>query len=165
MHSGFQACGHAVPSRQPYGISNVTDPALPQPLTSGAAIAQRLTVTMAASSLPKILSPALLSYLQGHPQLPSSTWYFITGVTLSVINRPDEIPTVFSYALEKGGEGAPTKPSHDEQLQIARRMREALVKTAPIGGLPKVQLFGSENGTHFNTVWSRPSTHCCLSKT
>lgn len=93
---------------------------------------------MASSSLPKVLSPALLSYLQSHPHLPSSTWYFIAGVTLSVINRPDEIPTVFKYALDKGGGRIPTKPSHDEQLKIARQMREALVKTAPIGGLPKV---------------------------
>ncbi|KAL8791545.1 MAG: hypothetical protein Q9195_005873 [Heterodermia aff. obscurata] len=92
---------------------------------------------MAASSLPKILSPALLSYFQSHPYLPSCSWYFIASVTLSVLNRPDEIPAVFKYALEKGGRNAPAKPSHDEQLKIARQIREALVKTAPIGGLPK----------------------------
>ena len=93
---------------------------------------------MTVAFLPRIISPTLLSYLQGHPLLPGHTWYFIAGVTLSVINRPDEIPTVFKYALEKGGGSTPTKPSHDEQLKIARRMREALIKAAPIGGLPKV---------------------------
>ena len=76
--------------------------------------------------------------IEGHPHLPSCSWYFIASVTLSVLNRPDEIPAVFKYALEKGGQKVSTKPSHDEQLKIARQMREALVKTAPIGGLPKV---------------------------
>ena len=94
---------------------------------------------MASSSLPnKILSPTLLSYFQSHPRLPSGSWYFIASVTLSVLNRPDEIPAVFRYALEKGGQKASIKPSHAEQLKIARQIREALVKTAPIGGLPKV---------------------------
>lgn len=55
-----------------------------------------------------------------------------------MINRPDEIPAIFKYALEKGGGRTGAKPSHDEQLKIARQMREALVKTAPIAGLPKV---------------------------
>jgi len=93
---------------------------------------------MAPSSLPQILSPALLSFLRGHPSLPAHSWYFIAGVTLSVINRPDEIPIVFQHALEKGGGKEDTKPEHVEQLMIARKMREGLVKSAAIGGLPKV---------------------------
>ena len=60
------------------------------------------------------------------------------SIALSVINRPDEIPAVFTYALETGGGRTGAKSSHDEQLKIARKMREALVKTAPIAGLPKV---------------------------
>lgn len=94
---------------------------------------------MAPSSLPRILSPALLSYLRGHPQLPSQSWYFIAGVTLSILNRPDEISLVFQHALEKGSGIEETKPEHAEQLSIARRMREGLVKSAAIGGLPKVR--------------------------
>ena len=76
--------------------------------------------------------------IEGHPHLPSCSWYFIASVTLSVLNRPDEIPVVFKYALEKGGQKASTKPSHDAQHKSARQIREAWVKTAPIGGLPKV---------------------------
>ena len=40
--------------------------------------------------------------------------------------------------MEKGAGNYDKKPEHDEQLEIARKMREALVKAAPIGGLPKV---------------------------
>lgn len=93
---------------------------------------------MAPPSLPRIVSPALLSFLRGHPSLPAHSWYFIAGVTLSVINRPDEIPIVFQHALEKGGGQEGKKPDHAEQLMIARKMREGLVKAAAIGGLPKV---------------------------
>ncbi len=97
-----------------------------------------LLQVMSPVSLPAVVTPALLSSIRGHPQLPLHSWYFIAGVTLSVLNRPDEIPKVFQYALEKGVGHIDTKPQHEEQLQIARKMREALVKAAPIGGLPKV---------------------------
>ena len=93
---------------------------------------------MALPSPPRILSLALLSFLRGHPSLPPHSWYFIAGVTLSVINRPDEIPIIFQHALVKGGGREGTKPDHAEQLTIARKMREGLVKSAVIGGLPKV---------------------------
>ena len=88
-------------------------------------------------NLPAIVTPALLSSIRSHPQLPHHSWYFIAGVTLSVLNRPDEIANVFTCALKTGPGKSSIKPEHDEQLRIARRMREALVKAAPIGGLPK----------------------------
>ena len=88
--------------------------------------------------LPAIVTPALLSSIRGQPHLPHHSWYFIAGVTLSVLNRPDEIANVFQCALETGAGKAVARPEQEEQLQIARKMREALVKAAPIGGLPKV---------------------------
>lgn len=89
----------------------------------------------------EIISPALLSFIHGHPHLPLHSWYFVAGVTLSVLNRADEIILVFKHAIEGGGHSTPTvtRPGHGEQLMIARRMREALLKAAPIGGLPKVR--------------------------
>lgn len=98
------------------------------------------TTQMAAHTLPRIISPALLSFIHGHPKLPLHSWYFIAGVTLSVLNRPDEISSVFKYAIEKGGDRMEASPGHDEKMKIARKMREALVKAAPIGGLPKVSI-------------------------
>jgi hypothetical protein len=88
--------------------------------------------------LPPLITPALLAAIRSQPHLPSHAWYFVTGVTLSILNRPDEIPRVFSHALEKGPARSDAVPGHDEQLVIARKLREALVKAAAIGGLPKV---------------------------
>jgi hypothetical protein len=91
-----------------------------------------------AVMLPSIITPSLLHSLRTYPQLPSNTWYFITGVTLSILNRPDEIPKVFQHAIDKAPLPSGKMSKHDEQLLIARRLREALVKAAAIGGLPKV---------------------------
>ena len=107
-------------------------------------------------SIPSIVSPALLSSIRAHPHLPSHTWYFITGATLSALNRPDEIPAVFKYALEKQSGPAEKASEPEEDLTIARKMREALVKTAAIVGLPKVSQvirpyggdFASERNSH-----------------
>ncbi|KAL8929591.1 MAG: hypothetical protein Q9172_000387 [Xanthocarpia lactea] len=73
----------------------------------------------------------LLSSIRLTPHLPPHSWYLIAGVTLSTLNKPDEVRHVFQYAIEKDGGSAQT------QINIARRMREALVKAAAIGGLPK----------------------------
>lgn len=92
-------------------------------------------------SLPPIATPSLLASIRARTFLPPNVWYFVAGVTLSVLNRPDEIPRVFQYAIEKDGipkeNGENGETKHDQQLRVARRLREALVKAAPIGGLPK----------------------------
>lgn len=86
-----------------------------------------------------LLTPAILSSLRSTPRLPHHTWYYITGATLSALNRPEEIPSVLSYALKNGvGPEDETPPAEKEQLKIARRMREGLVKSAAVIGLPKV---------------------------
>ncbi|KAF2142033.1 uncharacterized protein K452DRAFT_287230 [Aplosporella prunicola CBS 121167] len=112
-------------------------------------------------NLPTILTPALVHSIRSQPHLPRHVWYYVTGVTLSALNRPDEVPKVLAYALENGAE-APTTTSaptptaaperHErsattttaavaedaaEQLRIARRMREGLVKSAAVLGVPK----------------------------
>lgn len=56
---------------------------------------------------------------------------------MSTLNRPDQIPHIFKNAIEKGVGPSEYTPSQSEQLQIARRTREALVKSAAIIGLPK----------------------------
>ena len=85
-----------------------------------------------------IITPALLSSIRSHPHLPAQTWYFVAGATLSSLNLPHEIPRVLKYVLERGGGSTDVRPGYAEQLEIARKMREALIKTAPICGLPKV---------------------------
>ena len=102
------------------------------------------------TSLPKIITPTLLSYLRSHPSLPPQSWYYISAVALSAINRPDEIGAVFRDAVDRiGGErignngsreedGTVRKREREEQMKVARRMREALIKGGVVCGLPKV---------------------------
>jgi hypothetical protein len=92
------------------------------------------------SPLPSIITPALLSSIRKHPNLPHHTWYFITATTLSILNRPDELPILYKYVLEHGPGNADSRPTHDEQLRASRRIREAIIKSAAIGGLPKAIL-------------------------
>jgi hypothetical protein len=94
---------------------------------------------------------SLLNSIRSHPYLPHHTWYLLAGVTYSSLNRADRIPLVFQHALETGpGTGSNSasaamqttdaaKVSLNEQRAMARRMREALIKGAVIGGLPKVR--------------------------
>lgn len=85
-----------------------------------------------------IITPSLLTSIRRHPNLPRNTWYFVAATALSILNRPDEIHKVYKHAIENGPSHIDIVPSLDEQLRITRRMREALVKAAAIGGLPKV---------------------------
>ncbi|KAF4982018.1 hypothetical protein FZEAL_2268 [Fusarium zealandicum] len=90
---------------------------------------------MAAAS--PILTPALLAAIRQQSNLPRNTWYFITATTLSALNRPDELPTVFKHALEGDIDVAEAVPGREEQLNISRRLREALIKASAVGGMPK----------------------------
>jgi len=89
------------------------------------------------SPRPQIVTPALLAAIRKYPKLPQHTWYLITATTLSVLNRPDEIPFVYRYALDHDAGAFDSTHVHEEKLKISRRMREALIKAAATGGLPK----------------------------
>lgn len=89
------------------------------------------------NALPAIVTPTLLTCIRRHPNLPRHTWYFIAATTLSILNRPDEIPKVYNHALDIGDDRVDPVPGQDERLRISRRIREALIKAAAIGGLPK----------------------------
>ena len=59
-------------------------------------------------------------------------------MTLSALNRPDEIPKVFNHAIANGVGSGDSTLEHEEELTIARKTREGLIKSAPICGLPRV---------------------------
>lgn len=80
----------------------------------------------------RIASPEFLSILASAKDLPPDVWYLITAVTLSSLNRPEEITDALRLAI--------SGKTHQEQTCIARRIREALIKSAPVVGLPKVRL-------------------------
>lgn len=75
------------------------------------------------------LTPARLAKLAATPGL-SNSWYFVAAATFSVCNQPEEIPRIFDYMMER-------TPTHQAQLEVAQKMREALLKGAALGGLPK----------------------------
>ncbi|KAL7273575.1 hypothetical protein RUND412_003552 [Rhizina undulata] len=105
--------------------------------------------------LPPLATPVLLRSLHANPALPKNTWYFLASVTLSILNRPDDVGRTWSYALENCARrdsasaefvrwelerGLKFKRDYEEEetaLRISFRMREALLKSAVVGGLPK----------------------------
>lgn len=88
------------------------------------------------------LTPRLLDTLRSQIGMPGDMWYAVVATTLCVLNRPEEIQAVYRHAVAAdAGAGAGTAGAvadHARQLRIARRLREALLKTSAIGGLPKV---------------------------
>ena len=122
-----------------------------------------------APALPTVCTPSLLRSLRRHPGLPRDAWYLVAGVTLSGLNRPDELGQVFAHALEHGpggprsasterGRTGPPPPA--EQLRIARKFREALVRTVAIQGLPKAinALLALKRATPESLLDSSPGT-------
>lgn len=107
-----------------------------------------IKATMATSHA-EVITPELLDSLRSHPDLPDDAWYLVVVTALCVLNRPEGIPMVYTHAVDtrasSGSSGHGTTINgaevvdEREQLRIARRMREALLKTSAIGGLPKVR--------------------------
>ena len=82
-----------------------------------------------------VITPHLLRSIRANRQLPPATWYIISGVALSILNRPEELPLVLRHAIEACSQNPEQRQA---ELLVARRMREALIKSSAIGGLPKV---------------------------
>ncbi|QLQ79018.1 hypothetical protein HG537_0B03650 [Torulaspora globosa] len=106
----------------------------------------------------------LVSLAQFHPKL-KNIWYLIAAVTFSVCNQPQEIRKLYHYALlfNSDGEKNDVRTVADRtidllrneqvavrnlidelypqpsalQRQLTERFREALMKSGPLGGLPK----------------------------
>ncbi|EAQ86051.1 hypothetical protein CHGG_07304 [Chaetomium globosum CBS 148.51] len=63
----------------------------------------------------------------------------LSSTTLAQLNRPDEISKVYQYALRHGpDDGTPSQD--DDKIRVSRRIREALIKAAAVGGVPRVVL-------------------------
>lgn len=91
------------------------------------------------SPISSAITPTLLSTLQNHPSLPRHSWYLVAASALTVLNRPDEVARIYASAIENVvASSVDIKPGTGEQLDISRRIREALIKTSAIGGIPKV---------------------------
>ncbi|CCK69876.1 Pxp2p KNAG_0D01240 [Huiozyma naganishii CBS 8797] len=109
-------------------------------------------------------SQRLLQLYQFHPKL-KDLWYLIAASTFSACNQPQEIPKLYHYAMLLSNGNAnkyrvtvaykttellsqePTKRSEmieqiyrhpsEEQRSVTKKLREAMLKSAPLAGLPK----------------------------
>ncbi|KAH8587158.1 hypothetical protein B0O99DRAFT_642543 [Bisporella sp. PMI_857] len=77
----------------------------------------------------ELITPAFLTCIKNYPELPGDSWYFITAAALCALNRPETVADLLQHVLS-----GDTK----EDLRVIRRLREALIKVAPVTGLPKV---------------------------
>ncbi len=93
---------------------------------------------MEPSSLPTILTSDLINSIREHPILAPHTWYIIAATILTVLNRPAEVSRIYEHAITFGSGSTVSGTEHEEQLTILRRMREALIKTSAVVGVPKV---------------------------
>lgn len=104
-----------------------------------------------------VVTPDLLDTLRSQPDLPEDIWYLVVAASLVLLNRPDEIQTVYNHAIGPGHgavglqNGGAALTDDQEQLRIARRLREALLKTSAIGGLPKVSQPASQQTSRAQT--------------
>jgi hypothetical protein len=90
---------------------------------------------------PPVVTSSLLNTIRSVPHLPPTSWYTCAATALSTLNRPDQIPPLFTAAI--------SNQQPDTQLTIARRTREALIKSSAIIGLPKTinALFSLKSAT------------------
>ena len=93
---------------------------------------------MKPSNFPPILTADLMNSIREHPTLAPHTWYIIAATTLTTLNRPDEVARIYEHAITFGSKSTVSGTEHEEQLTILRRMREALIKTSAVVGVPKV---------------------------
>lgn len=104
-----------------------------------------------SGNLTNPITPRLLETMRSQPGMPSDMWYAVVATTLCVLNRPQEIQAVYRHAVaaadHPGAGTAGAVADHARELKIARRLREALLKTSAIGGLPKVSKQASKQAT------------------
>ena len=82
------------------------------------------------------LTESYVRSLNHDPKLPRDSWYFVAAVAFAALNRPDVIPDLLKVAIEKR-----ERNSDGEGITVVRRLREALLKSAAVIGLPKVRSF------------------------
>lgn len=70
----------------------------------------------------------------------SNPWYLVAAVTFSASNNPKDVVSVFKYALAdlKSVQKSNDDGSIKEQLQLARRIREAILQSGLLSGMPRV---------------------------
>ena len=70
-------------------------------------------------------------------------WYIISAVAFGASNRPEAVPVIFQHVLKdlkeaQAEQQKSAEAAHQEQLLLARRMREAILKSGLLGGYSRV---------------------------
>ncbi|CEJ92496.1 hypothetical protein VHEMI08147 [[Torrubiella] hemipterigena] len=78
-----------------------------------------------------IVTSDLIVKIENTPDLPPDTWYLICAAVLCALNEPTEVAALLKHLIHDA-EGDLT-----EQKRLATRYREALIKIAPLSGMPK----------------------------
>lgn len=91
---------------------------------------------------------ALLPYPDDAPTSRETSspymWIFIVAVAFSSANVPEAVPEVFKYAVEEVSQvlrvrfGLPEDEIREHQLSIARKIREAVLQSGLLCGMPRV---------------------------
>lgn len=81
---------------------------------------------------------------QGSDAIVANPWYFLAAVGFTGSNRPEAVPFVFLSALgalktAQKAEGLEAAAALAQQLLLARRTREAILKGGILGGASRVQ--------------------------
>lgn len=141
MHVGFlyESNHFRVPStaRVSSQLSTTTIDNLNNPSMSTLATTELLTHL-------KSLYP-LRDVARGTNAVLRNPWYIVSAVAYGSSNRPEAVPIVFQHALDdlrqaQAEQQKPAEVARQEQLQLARRMREAILKGGMLCGYSRVNL-------------------------
>ena len=67
--------------------------------------------------------------------------YIVAAAAFSAGNKPAEVPAVFKYALEelKSVQTSQDTEAIQQQLRLARKIRESVLQSGLLNGVPKVR--------------------------
>lgn len=98
---------------------------------------------MADLATPEFLSTLKAAFPPTAPNTPSYLWAMIAVVSFSASNIIEAVPLVFKYVLDdliqaQTQAGTPQDAAHAEQLVLARKIREAVLRAGLLCGMPRV---------------------------
>ena len=82
--------------------------------------------------------------LRGSDAVLQNPWYIVATVAYASSNRPEGVPTIFQHVLAdlkqtQVEHQTPSEAAHKEQLLLARRIRESLLKGGLLCGYSRVR--------------------------
>ena len=103
---------------------------------------------MADLATPEFLSSLKATYPPETPGSPPHLWAIVAAVAFGASNVPEAVPAVFTYALQdlirsQHASGISKDVAHEEQLLLARKIREAILQSGLLSGMPRVSVIPS----------------------